>query len=116
MLQTLLRFPTRFFTDRPEKPAGADAGEVQSWFLAVFKSKTAYRLELALPIRCSDGQFVGWAERVFIDEIALDSEPKLDMVASVPPPSPPKPRRRKPAAKDELEVKKKESGNDHPKN
>jgi len=113
MLQTLLRFPTRFLTDRPEKAEGADAGEVQSWFLAVFRSATAYRLELALPIRCSDGQFVGWAERVFIDEISLDSEPKLDAVAPAPPPSPPKPRRRKPAAKDEPASKKKASGNDN---
>ena len=111
MLQTLLRFPTRFLTDRPEKPDGPDAGEVQSWFLAVFRSATAYRLELALPIKCSDGQFVGWADRVFIDEIPLDSEPRLDAVPSVPTPSPPKPRRRNLTAKDDR-VTKKASGTD----
>lgn len=105
MLQMLLRFPTHFLTDRPEKPAEAEAGEVQSWFLAVFRSATAYRLELALPISCSDGQFVGWAQRVFIDEIPLDSEPNLDAVPSVPPPSPPKPRRRNPAANDKSTTK-----------
>jgi hypothetical protein len=94
-----LRFPTESFTDQPGKPVVAS--KIQSWFLIVFKSANVYRLELALPITCSDGQFVDWGERVFIDEIALDSEPKLDAVQSPLPQAPPKPRRRKSASKDE---------------
>jgi hypothetical protein len=96
-MQLCLGFPPQYLSGNMS-PSTSSEVAMESWFLAVFHGTDGYRIELGLPIRCEDGHFAGWAQRIPISDVGFDSEPKFDEPTVATPQA--KPRARKKKSKD----------------